>query len=261
MIALAVARTTFLENIRQPVYLVLTVLGVALILVSPVVTLFTLHNTTITVIETAFTCVLVVGMLISIFSASSLIYHEFESKTLMTVLSKPVGRGQIIFGKFLGISMAIFLSCALLTGAIALTAWLSARSNEDILIDAPLLMNMAKIAALTFCQLLILVAVTILFATTMPITLTAVFTLLVFFLGHLQDAYLHFAEGNAIAAGFGQVYKFLIPNLEFYNLSQQLYSQTAIDGSYVLWNAAYAAVYTGAYLLLAIQLFNRKDFS
>ncbi|MFC1587553.1 ABC transporter permease subunit [Planctomycetota bacterium] len=261
MIISAIAKTTFLENIRQPVYLVLTLLGMALIYCSQYVTMFVLGQETVTIIDTAFVTVLTVGILVSIFSASNLIYYEIESRTLMTVLSKPVKKEQIILGKFFGIVTAILLSSLILIGVLILTAYLSTKSNQDIVFDHVVLLYIIDVTVLTLGQLFIIVAVTILFATTFPITPTAVFTVLIFFLGHMVDLIKSNIQGNFLADSFAFVYSLVVPNLEFFNLTQILYQGRAIDNIYIIQCTLYAGIYILIYLVLAMLLFARKDFS
>ena len=54
--------------------------------------------------------IFMIGMLLSIFVASSVLGQEIHNKTTLTVISKPVSRPQFIIGKFLGASAAICLS-------------------------------------------------------------------------------------------------------------------------------------------------------
>jgi len=50
------------------------------------------------------------SLFIAIFSASGAVAKEMETKTIMTVLSKPVQRPIFIIAKFLGVAAAVILA-------------------------------------------------------------------------------------------------------------------------------------------------------
>ncbi|MCF7955975.1 MAG: ABC transporter permease, partial [Phycisphaerae bacterium] len=60
--------------------------------------------------EIGLSTLFITGLFIAIFSAASAVTEEIESKTITTVLSKPIGRPTFIFGKFLGVTIAVSLA-------------------------------------------------------------------------------------------------------------------------------------------------------
>lgn len=106
---LAIARTTFLETLRQPIFGVLIWTTVALLLLNPLLAAYSLeHGKDIKImIDVALSTLLLYGLLISVFSATGVITREIESYTVLTVLSKPVSRATFLVGKYLGVAAAI----------------------------------------------------------------------------------------------------------------------------------------------------------
>src|SRR5471030_3134671 len=51
--------------------------------------------------------ILITGLLISVWTASTSVAEEIEGKTAMTLLSKPINRRQFVLGKYIGIIQAI----------------------------------------------------------------------------------------------------------------------------------------------------------
>ena len=117
----AVAANTFLESIRQPVYAVILGGATALILITPYITFFTLNDSPRLVKEMGLATIMLSGMLLAAFSASKVISEEIENRTVLTVVSKPVGRTEFILGKYIGVLLGIVVGVYMLSLALVLT--------------------------------------------------------------------------------------------------------------------------------------------
>ena len=117
----AVAVNTFVECIRQPVYAVIVGFAGGMILISPYITLFTLTQGNKLVTDAGLATIMLAGLFLAAFSASSVITQEIDNKTVLTVISKPVGRTEFIFGKFFGVMLSLFVAVSLLALALVLT--------------------------------------------------------------------------------------------------------------------------------------------
>ena len=100
----AIARTTAKEAVSQPMFYVLLAIGVFLLLLFPFVPYNTFGEDVKVVKETGLTLIMVLAIIQALWTASVSIADEIEGRTALTVLSKPIGRRQFIFGKFLGVS-------------------------------------------------------------------------------------------------------------------------------------------------------------
>lgn len=107
---LTVAKNTFTETIRQPIYCVILVFALFLLLLSPSITMYSLDEDIKLLRELGLSTLFLTGLFIAIFSAASAVTEEIESKTITTVLSKPIGRSTFIIGKFIGVSSAVALA-------------------------------------------------------------------------------------------------------------------------------------------------------
>jgi ABC-type transport system involved in multi-copper enzyme maturation permease subunit len=108
----AIAKTTFLETIRQPIYGVLLWVAAGLLMINPSLAGFTLEGNEgdIKVVkDVGLATLLLYGLLASVFSAAGVITREIESHTVLTVISKPVNRAVFLAGKYLGVSGAVLL--------------------------------------------------------------------------------------------------------------------------------------------------------
>jgi len=107
---LAIAANTFTETVRQPVYGVL--LGATLLLMIFNVGLagYTLSDDDKLLTELGLSTLLLSGLFLSSFSATSVLTREIDNKTVLTVISKPVNRPVFIAGKYLGLMAALSLA-------------------------------------------------------------------------------------------------------------------------------------------------------
>lgn len=107
---LAIAANTFVETVRQPVYGV--VLGATLLLMILNVGLagYTLSDDDKLLTELGLSTLLLSGLFLASFSATSVLTREIENKTVLTVISKPVSRPVVLLGKYVGLLGALSLS-------------------------------------------------------------------------------------------------------------------------------------------------------
>jgi hypothetical protein len=107
---LIIAKNTFIETLRQPVYAVIIAFALFLFFMSPSVTMYTMDEDIKLLREIGLSTLVLTGLFIAIFSATGAITEEIETKTITTVLSKPIGRPTFILGKFLGVTAAVVLA-------------------------------------------------------------------------------------------------------------------------------------------------------
>ena len=58
--------------------------------------------------------ILLLVLLATLFATSKSIYEEIEDRTMLTLMSKPVRRWEVMLGKYLGIILAAALGVAIL---------------------------------------------------------------------------------------------------------------------------------------------------
>lgn len=113
-----IARNTFLESVRQPVYFVLVALCGILQVFNTWGTNFAMGYTETgevssdnkLLLDVGLATVFVCGMLLAAFIATAVISREIENKTVLTVVSKPVPRPVVVLGKYLGAAAAVAIA-------------------------------------------------------------------------------------------------------------------------------------------------------
>ncbi len=132
---LALARNAFLESIRQPVHAVLICAGLLALVLNVNVAGYTMEDDNKLLIDLGLSTLFLMGLLMAAFTATSVLTKEIENKTVLTVVSKPVGRPAVVLGKFLGVAAAIAIAYWLLAVVFLLTVRHRVQSSvraEDI---------------------------------------------------------------------------------------------------------------------------------
>jgi len=135
---------------RQPTFFLIMVFGLALIVLSPLFSFFTLLQSKRLIQDAGLSSMLLTGLFLGIFSASGVIYRELKGRTAATILSKRVGRGEFILGKFLGIAAsitaAVFIMSLVLSIVVRHGGKIAAYEDPDrpaiVLLLAPLLLSL-----------------------------------------------------------------------------------------------------------------------
>lgn len=115
---LTIARNTFVESIRQPIFFVLVMLSGIFQIFNTWGTAFAMGYTESgevsgdnkLLFDVGLATVFVLGMLLAAFIATAVVSREIENKTVLTVVSKPVSRPAVIVGKYLGVAGAILIA-------------------------------------------------------------------------------------------------------------------------------------------------------
>jgi ABC-type transport system involved in multi-copper enzyme maturation permease subunit len=115
-----IARNAFLEAIRQPVFIVLVLIGLLAMVCNVNLAAFTMGEDEKLLIDLGLSTLFIVGLLLAAFTASSVLSKEIENKTVLTVVSKPVTRAVLIVGKFFGIAAALAVAYWILSIAFLL---------------------------------------------------------------------------------------------------------------------------------------------
>ncbi|MCK4325897.1 hypothetical protein KAW55_04005 [bacterium] len=111
----AIAVNTFTESVRQPVYGIILFSSLVLICLSPAFSMFSMTEDVKIMTDTGLATIFLAGLLLAAFSASGVIWREIESKTVLTVVTRPVRTLEFILAKFGGIILSLATAMYLLT--------------------------------------------------------------------------------------------------------------------------------------------------
>lgn len=119
---LTIARNTFIESIRQPIFFILIVASGLMQLFNTLLSAYSMGYTEETevygddklLLDMGLATVMVCATLLAAFIATSVLSREIENKTALTVISKPIGRPLFVLGKYVGVSGAIMLAVSIM---------------------------------------------------------------------------------------------------------------------------------------------------
>jgi Cu-processing system permease protein len=253
---LTIARNAFREAVRDRVLYNL-VLFVLLLTVSAIFLgeLSAAQEAKI-IVDLGLSAMLLFGTFIAIFVGTGLVYKEIERRTLYAILAKPVGRGEFLLGKYLGLGLTLAVNVLVMGVGVAL-ALLYVRRGYD-----PLVLHIWPAVALIYVELLIIVAVALLFSSFSTPALSALLTFATFVIGHFSADLRTLANvtGSRAARLFFTVLFYLLPNLSHYtqitDAGHGLMPTPAAFTAAVL----YALVYITVLLAAATFIFNRRNF-
>src|ERR1700726_709192 len=107
---------TFREAVVQPIFALLLALGVAILLIFGVLPFFTLGEDTTMYKSVGLDVVLLLVLISTLFATSKSIFEEIEDRTMLTLMSKPVYKWEVLLGKYLGSILSAAMGIAILGG-------------------------------------------------------------------------------------------------------------------------------------------------
>lgn len=116
-----IAGNAFRETVRQPVYCIVVGAAAAVIAFSPAFSMFTLMESVKLVQDMGLSTILLAGLFLAVLSASVVVTEEIRGRTALMVMARPVGRGEFVLGKFLGLLLAEAVAAYLLALILVLT--------------------------------------------------------------------------------------------------------------------------------------------
>src|SRR6476661_6665647 len=121
---LVILRHTFREAIVQPIYSLLLIFGAAVLIVFGMLPFFTLGEDTTMFKSVGLDVILLFVLIATLFATSRSIYEEIEDRTMLTLMSKPVRKWEVLVGKYLGIIGSALLAIAVLGAVLMIATWL-----------------------------------------------------------------------------------------------------------------------------------------
>jgi hypothetical protein len=118
-----ILRHTFRESVVQPIYSLLIGIGAAILIIFGFLPFFTLGEDTVMFMSVGLDVVLLLVLIATLFATSKSIFDEIEDRTMLTLMSKPVARWEVLVGKYLGIILAALLAVAILGAVLSMATW------------------------------------------------------------------------------------------------------------------------------------------
>jgi len=249
-----IAANTFREAVRDRVLYNLVAFAILLSAAAILIGQISIDIERLVVVNLGLTAVSLFGVVIAIFIGIGLVSKEIEKRTLYTVLSRPVERWEFMVGKVFGLTGTLLVNTFCM--AVGVFAALFYVSHKFQATDAWILVALYFIVL----QFLILCSLALLFSSFSSPLLSAVFTFSLFVIGSFGEDLRGFAtmsHGIVRWAATGAAY--LVPNFSALNVIAQVAHEQAIPRSLIVYNTAYALVYSAMLISGSILIFERRN--
>lgn len=248
-----IALNTFRENLRDKILYNLLVFAFFLIGSSTVLGKLTIMEHDKIMTDAGLAAINIVGVIIAIFVGIGLVNKEIERRTIYTIVARPIKRSDFLLGKYLGLATTLAVNMVIMV-LVYLTVL--------ALNHTPIHASLFQAVQLMFVEMLIVTAAALLFSTFSTPSLSAMFTVGLYVLGHLMS------DLRGIAAkSTSEVVKlattglyYASPNLEMLNIKGQAAAGVSVMLSYQAAATAYGLLYSCLLLVVACVVFERRDF-
>jgi len=267
----AIALATYKSEIAQPLFGIITMLGLVLIALFVWIPYNTFGEDIKMLKDSGLTLIMILGIIEAIWAASTSVADEIEGRTALTVLSKPIGRRSFIGGKFLGIVwtvalLFVVLSLMLLI-VVAYKQIYDARESSriDTINWQICFMEMIHTVPgllLAFMETVVLIALSVAISTRLPLLANFVICFSIYLLGHLTPLIVQSSVGQfEVVQFFGQLIATVFPVLDHFNIQPAVAAGILVPYVYLFWALVYCLIYSTIAMLLALVLFEERDLA
>ena len=266
----AVAWVTAKEALFQPLFVILTLVGIFALFIFLLIPYYTLGEDIKLVISQGLTVVKLFAVFLAVWTASSTIADELDGKTALMALAKPLSRTKFIIGKYVGVMIAVTLIFLILGTFFANTVsyklvYDARESSKDVptaIECAETVYNILPGMALAYLETVILAAIAIAISTRLPLLPNLTLTLLIYLLGNIAPVIIQAAEGqNPMVVFVANIVSVVLPCLDHFNMETAVAMDLTVPWLYVGAALLYAALYCGAMLIVSLLLFEDRDLA
>ena len=221
--------------------------------------------------------------LLAIVATARMLPQDIEDRTVYTILAKPVPRFEYVVGKIAGVLVLLAISTLVMVAAfltvlymreqavLQATAKQMAGAPPDQLADAlravrasAFNIDLVPGIIIIFLKACLLTALTLFVSTFATSTIfTIVVMVFIYFIGHLEatarEYWLHEHGSGLITRVFLAIVALLFPDLQAFNLVDDIVAGTAISTAVFIKTALLGIFYTVIYTLLAVFVFYGKE--
>ncbi|HWT83852.1 MAG TPA: ABC transporter permease subunit [Candidatus Methylomirabilis sp.] len=249
----AIALNTFREAVRDRILYSILAFALLLIGASAILASLSIGQEGRIVKDLGLASTSLFGTLIAIFLGIGLVFKEIERRSIFVIISKPIHRFQFLLGKYIGLVLTLLSTVGVMALLVTALAWV---------MDGYWSAGLLGAAALDFLALMIVTAVALLFSTFSTPTLSAIFTLAVFVIGRLSGDLKLFADqfaGPGLRLLMEGLYMAL-PDLSRFQIGAQIVNALPLAPREIFWTVTYGLAYILMLLLVAVGIFQCRDF-
>jgi ABC-type transport system involved in multi-copper enzyme maturation permease subunit len=249
----AIAWNTFREAVRDRILYSILAFALFLIGASVILAGLSIGQESRIVKDLGLASTSLFGTFIAVFLGITLVSKEIERRTIYVIVPKPISRLGFLIGKYIGLVLTLLVTVGVMAALVFLLSWLVDGSPTSTLLVA---------AGVDFVALMIVTAVALLFSTFSTPTLSAIFTMAIFVIGRLSGDLTVFADQFADPMSRRLIWTMYLtlPDLGRFQIGSRVVHGLPLMPGDIGTTVAYGFAYIGFLLLLAVVIFQRRDF-
>jgi len=197
-----------------------------------------------------------IALIVTIFVGTGLVNKEIEKRTILVLIAKPVSRGEIIVGKYLGLSAVVAVMIATMTAIYLLFLQFGNITHPTV--------SILIAAIFLFLQLSLITAVAIAFGVFTASLVATILTFAVYLMGNITQDLVQLGRlsRNVGIERLTQGLFLVLPDLSRLDLKNQaIYGLQALpETTALIINAGYSLLYSAMLLAIAVFVFSRREF-
>lgn len=266
----AVAWVTAKESLFQPLFFILTILGIFALFIFLLIPYNTLGEDIKIVTTQGLMLVKLIAAFLAVWTASTTISDEIEGKTALMALAKPISRRSFVIGKYAGVMIAVTLIFLILgtffLNTISYKLVYDAReSSKDVPTAVECFFAVYSILphlVLAYLEAIILAAIAIAISTRLPLLPNLTIVLIVYLIGNLIPDIVQSSAGQIQMVGFiAELLSAVLPCLGHFSSDTPTAVGKSLSWVYVGMSMIYAALYCCAMLIVSLLLFENRDLA
>lgn len=241
------------------------IMGVGIIfLFIPAISSLSMRQVTELSITLSLSLLSIILLLLSVFLGATSVWKDIERRYTFSVISLPFSRTTYLLGKYIGISLFIFLATCFLAGIASVVIWVASGIYPS---ERPIVwINYFLCILFDALKYILLVAYAFLFSTVSTSFFLPIFgTITVYFMGNatqqVQD-YLNSAASSQLSPfirSTASMLYYILPNFSAFDLNVNAIYGLAVPIKGILLPPVYFIVYTSLIMMLSAKIFARRE--
>ncbi len=258
----AIALNTFRETVRDRVLYAIVIFALLATLAGMVFGSLSADQDIRVLEDLGLGTITIFGGVIAIFVGTTLVFKEIDKKTIYLIVTKPIERWQFVTGKFLGLSLCLFVTNF---GMGLFFLLVVAFQTGNFEAAYPLFASLAFV----YLEILLVIALATFFSTFCTPLMSLIFTSGLWLVGHLSFSFemlrkmaedpQHSSPGVALLANFLQ---YLMPDLaRLTSIRSNFMDGRVLIPDILLATIVYIAAYVVLLLALSTVIAERREFN
>ena len=252
------ALATYKSTTRSRLSIAVLLFGVALLMVASLMTASSLHEEARLMRDFGLFLGSSIACLSTLALSAQSLYRDLERKSLFTIATKPISRGVIIWGKFVGIILTSATLVALMTLAWFVLSWR---------LDVPTDLVMLNAWWLVWIESVVIGAIAMLFGSFSTPLVASILAFGIMVVGRFSEDLIQLQERAwklgepSLILDIARDLLVLIPPLHLYNVTEEVVYGVILPGAYWINATLMGLAYSVVCLLIAQVIFGRRDLT